>query len=208
MTTHHITTLPALRQLYGPARERSLKKEIPALDAHAVQFIGLSPFVVLASSDASGQMDASPRGGDAGFVKVLNAQTLLLPDAPGNNRLDTLENIIATGRLGLLFMVPGFDETLRVNGRAVLSTNPPDLALCADALRTPAMVIRLTVESVYLHCAKAFMRSGLWDATRHTDRAQLPSMAEMMRDQIRAFKGEEIEAEAQDQMLARYRQSL
>jgi hypothetical protein len=80
--------------------------------------------------------------------------------------------------------------------------------LCADALRTPAMVIRLTVESVYLHCAKAFMRSGLWDATRHTDRAQLPSMAEMMRDQIRAFKGEEIEAEAQDQMLARYRQSL
>jgi uncharacterized protein len=208
MTTHHITTLPALRQLYGPARERSLKKEIPALDAHAVQFIGLSPFVVLASSDASGQMDASPRGGDAGFVKVLNAQTLLLPDAPGNNRLDTLENIIATGRLGLLFMVPGFDETLRVNGRAVLSTEPDDLAMCADARRTPALVIRLTVASVYLHCAKAFMRSGLWDATRHTDRAQLPSMAEMMRDQIRAFKGEEIEAETQDQMLARYRQSL
>jgi PPOX class probable FMN-dependent enzyme len=208
MTTHHITTLPALRQLYGPARERSLKKEIPALDAHAVQFIGLSPFVVLASSDASGQMDASPRGGDAGFVKVLNAQTLLLPDAPGNNRLDTLENIIATGRLGLLFMVPGFDETLRVNGRAVLSTNPPDLALCADARRTPALVIRLTVESVYLHCAKAFMRSQLWDAARHANRAQLPSMAEMMRDQIRAFKGEEIEAETQAQMQERYRQSL
>ena len=208
MTTHHITTLPALRQLYGPARERSLKKEIPALDAHAVQFIGLSPFVVLASSDASGQMYASPRGGDAGFVKVLNAQTLLLPDAPGNNRLDTLENIIATGRLGLLFMVPGFDETLRVNGRAVLSTNPPDLALCADARRTPALVIRLTVESVYLHCAKAFMRSQLWDAAHQADRAQLPSMAEMMRDQIRAFKGEEIEAETQAQMQERYRQSL
>jgi uncharacterized protein len=126
----HITTLPALRQLYGPARVRSLKKEIPSLDAHAVQFIGLSPFVVVASSDADGHMDASPRGGDAGFVKVLDAQTLLLPDAPGNNRLDTLENIIATGRLGTLFMVPGFDETLRVNGRAVLSTDPADLALC------------------------------------------------------------------------------
>ena len=204
----HITTLTALRDLYGPARERSLKKEIPALDAHAVQFIGLSPFVVLASSDSHGHMDASPRGGEPGFVKVLDAQTLLLPDAPGNNRLDTLENIMASGRLGTLFMVPGFDETLRVNGSAVLSTEPADLALCADARRTPALVIRLTVESVYLHCAKAFMRSKLWDASRHTDRAQLPSMAEMMRDQIRAFKGEDIEAESQAQMLARYQQSL
>ena len=204
----HITTLTALRDLYGPARERSLKKEIPALDAHAVQFIGLSPFVVLASSDAHGHMDASPRGGEPGFVKVLDAQTLLLPDAPGNNRLDTLENIIASGRLGTLFMVPGFDETLRVNGSAVLSTEPADLALCADARRTPALVIRLTVESVYLHCAKAFMRSKLWDASRHTDRAQLPSMAEMMRDQIRSFKGEDIEAESQAQMLERYQQSL
>jgi hypothetical protein len=202
------TTLEALRQLYGPARERSLKKEIPALDAHAVQFIGLSPFVVLASSDAHGHMDASPRGGDPGFVKVLNEQTLLLPDAPGNNRLDTLENIIASGRLGTLFMVPGFDETLRVNGSAVLSTDPADLALCADERRTPTLVIRLTVESVYLHCAKALMRSKLWDASRHTDRAQLPSMAEMMRDQIRAFKGEDIEAETQAQMLERYQQSL
>jgi uncharacterized protein len=208
MTTQHITTHEALRQLYGPARERSLKKEIPSLDAHAVRFIGLSSFVVLASSDADGHMDASPRGGDAGFVKVLDAQTVLLPDSPGNNRLDTLENIVATGRLGTLFMVPGFDETLRVNGRAVLSTDPADLALCADARRTPALVIRLTVDSVYLHCAKAFMRSKLWDASRQTDRAQMPSMAEMLRDQILAFKGEEIEAETQAQMLARYQQSL
>jgi PPOX class probable FMN-dependent enzyme len=208
MTAQHITTLPALRNLYGPARERALKKEIPALDAHAERFIGLSPFVVLASSNADGQMDASPRGGEPGFVKVLDAQTILVPDAPGNNRLDTLENIIATGRLGLLFMVPGMDETLRVNGRAVLSTDPTDLALCVDARRTPVLVIRLTVESVYLHCAKAFMRSQLWDAARHTDRAQLPSMGEMMRDQIRAFKGEEIEVETQAQMQERYRASL
>jgi PPOX class probable FMN-dependent enzyme len=164
--------------------------------------------VVLASSDADGHMDATPRGGEPGFVKVLDAQTLLVPDAPGNNRLDTLENIVATGRLGTLFMVPGFDETLRVNGRAVLSTDPDDLALCADVRRTPALVIRLMVESVYLHCAKAFMRSKLWDASHQADRAQLPSMAEMLRDQIRAFKGEEIEAETQAQMLERYRQSL
>ena len=208
MTAHHITTLTALRELYGPARERSLKKEIPALDAHAVQFIGLSPLVVLASSDAQGHMDASPRGGEPGFVKVLDAQTILVPDAPGNNRLDTLENIVATGRVGSLFMVPGFDETLRVNGRAVLSTDPADLALCADTRRTPVLAIRVTVESVYLHCGKALMRSQLWDASRHAERAQMPSMGEMLRDQIRAFKGEEIEAETQAQMLARYQQSL
>lgn len=208
MTAQHITTLAALRQLYGPARERSLKKEIPALDVHATRFIGLSPFVVLASSDADGHMDASPRGGELGFVKVPDAHTILVPDAPGNNRLDTLENIIATGRLGLLFMVPGFDETLRVNGHAVLSTDPADLAVCVDARRTPALVIRVAVESVYLHCAKAFMRSKLWDTSRQVDREQLPSMAEMMRDQIRAFKGEEVEAETQAQMLERYRQTL
>jgi PPOX class probable FMN-dependent enzyme len=208
MTSNHISTLTALRELYGPARERSVKKEIPALDAHAVRFIGLSPFVVLASSDAQGQMDASPRGGEPGFVKVLDAHTLLVPDAPGNNRLDTLENIIATGKLGLLFMVPGFDETLRVNGRAVLSTDPADLALCADARRTPALVIRLTVESVYLHCAKAFMRSQLWDASRQVDRGQMPSLGEMLSDQMLSFYGIETQVETQAQMLARYQQSL
>jgi uncharacterized protein len=204
----HITTLTALRTLYDPARERSLKKEIPSLDTHAVKFIGLSPFVVLASSDADGHMDASPRGGESGFVKVLDAQTLLVPDAPGNNRLDTLENIVATGRVGTLFMVPGFDETLRVNGRAVLSTDPADLALCADARRTPALVIRLTVESVYLHCAKAFMRSQLWDASRQVDRGQMPSLGEMLSDQMRSFYGIETQVETQAQMLARYQQSL
>ena len=120
----NITSLSELRQLYGHATERSVKKEIAALDTHAIQFIGLSPFVVLASGGTQGDMDASPRGGDAGFVKVLNAHTLLIPDAPGNNRLDTLENIVTTGHVGLLFMVPGFDETLRVNGRAVLETDP------------------------------------------------------------------------------------
>jgi len=204
----NITNLADLRKLYGPARERSVKKEIPELDAHAMQFIDRSPFVVLASSDADHNMDASPRGGEAGFVKVLDSQTLLIPDAPGNNRLDTLENIIASGHIGLLFMVPGFDETLRIHGRAVLSVDPADLQTCTDAKRVPTLAIRVTVESVYLHCGKALMRSKLWDSERHADRAQMPSMAEMMRDQIRAFKGEDIEAETQAQMVERYRQSL
>ena len=204
----HITTLQALRAIYKPASERALKKEIPSLDGHAAQFIGLSPFVVIASGGTSGDLDASPRGGEPGFVKVLDAQTLLIPDAPGNNRLDTLENIVATGQLGLLFMVPGFDETLRVNGRAVLSTDATDLQLFADAKRAPTLVIRLTVASVYLHCAKALMRSQLWDASRHPDRTVMPTMGEMLRDQIQAFKGETIEVEPQAAMLERYKQSL
>jgi len=204
----HITTLQALRDIYKPASERALKKEIPSLDVHATQFIGLSPFVVLGSGGANGELDASPRGGEPGFVKVLDAHTLLIPDSPGNNRLDTLENIVATGQLGVLFLVPGFDETLRINGRAVLSTDAQDLQPLAHTQRPPALVIRVTVVSVYLHCAKSLMRSQLWDATRHTDRAALPTMGEMLRDQIQAFKGETIEIESQAQMLERYRQSL
>jgi len=203
-----ITTLSALRTLYGPASERAQKKEISQLDVHATRFISLSPFVVLASSGAAGDMDASPRGGDPGFVKVLDAHTLLIPDAPGNNRLDTLENIVSTGRLGLIFLVPGVDETLRIYGRAVLSQDPADVQACADARRSPVVAIRVTVESVYLHCAKALMRSHLWDSARHIERHTLPTMGEMLRDQIQTFKGETIEIESQAQMLQRYQQSL
>ena len=195
-----ITTLDALRSLYAPARERSVKKELQKLDVHCSRFIAQSPFVVVASVGADGAMDASPRGGAPGFVKVLDANTLLIPDSPGNNRLDTLENIVQTGGVGLLFLLPGVDETLRVNGRAVLSTLDADLALCADSKRVPKLAIRVDVEAVYLHCAKALMRSELWDASRHVERSTMPSMGEMLRDQI----GGDIPAETQAQMLVRY----
>ncbi len=204
----NLTTRHELRQLYGAASERASLKELPSLDRHAQQFIALSPFVVLASANATGQMDASPRGGDAGFVKVIDTQTLLIPDAPGNNRLDTLENILDTGQLGLLFMLPGFDETLRVNGQAVLSIEPSALQQCADARRTPALVIRVKVQAVYLHCAKAFMRAQLWNPSRHAQRHLMPSMGEMLRDQIQAIQGQAVGAETQEEMMARYRQSL
>ena len=204
----NLTTRDELRQLYGAASERASLKVMRSLDRHAQQFIALSPFVVLASANATGQMDASPRGGDPGFVKVIDNQTLLIPDAPGNNRLDTLENIIDTSQLGLLFMLPGIDETLRINGQATLSTDPSERQLCTDARRTPALVIRVKVQAVYLHCAKAFMRSQLWDASRHPERSKLPTMGEMLRDQIQAFKGETIDIESQAEMVQRYQQSL
>ena len=204
----NITTVDALRTLYAPARERSVKKEMPQLDVHCIRFIALSPLLVVASHSEGGDlnglpgggMDASPRGGEPGFVKVVDANTLLIPDSPGNNRLDTLENIIHSGQVGLLFFVPGVDETLRVNGSATLSTDPADIAQCLDAKRTPKLVIRVAVKAAYLHCAKALMRSNLWDASRHIDRAAMPSMGEMMKDQI----GGDIPAETQAQMLVRY----
>jgi uncharacterized protein len=200
----NITTLTALRSLYLPARERSVKKQLNHIDAHCAKFIALAPLVVVSSSGSNGTLDASPRGGTPGFVQVQGTNTLLIPDAPGNNRLDTLENIVQTGQVGLLFLVPGVDETLRVNGTAVLSTAEADLQACADAKRTPKLVIRVTVQAAYLHCAKALMRSHLWDATRHVNRDVMPSMGEMMKDQI----GGDIPCETQAEMLARYATDL
>ena len=196
----NVLTLDALRTLYAPARERSVKKELAQLDAHCHRFVALSPFVVIASCNVEGAMDASPRGGAPGFVKAIGDGTLLIPDSPGNNRLDTLENIVHTGRIGLLFLLPGVDESLRVNGRAVLSTDDADIDLCAEPKRRPKLVIRVTVEAAYLHCAKALMRSSLWDASRHINRQTMPSMGEMLKDQI----GGDMPAETQAEMLVRY----
>jgi len=199
-----IDSLDQLRALYPAPQERSLKKQLGALDAHCLRFIALSPFVVIASSGDANALDASPRGGAPGFVRALDAHTLLIPDAPGNNRLDTLENIVATGRVGLLFLIPGVDETLRINGRARLSTTPETLARLADERRTPRLAIEVAVEAAYLHCAKALMRSALWTASTQVERSVLPTMGEMLRDQT----GMAGPAETQEAMLARYAQVL
>jgi hypothetical protein len=207
-----IDTLAQLRALYDPARERSVHKEMTQLDVHATRFIRLSPLLVVSSANAAGHLDASPRGGAPGFAKVVDAHTLLIPDAPGNNRLDTLENIVRCGEtgapVGLLFLIPGVDETLRINGLAWVSDDAADRERCAEPSRVPKLAIRIGVRSCYLHCAKALMRSKLWDASRQVERTALPSMGEMMRDQIREFRGDEVVAETQEQMLERYRQTL
>jgi uncharacterized protein len=199
-----IDSIEGLRQLYAAPTERALKKEIRALDAHCRRFLALSPFVVLATADKAGKADASPRGGAPGFVKVLDDRTLLIPDAPGNNRLDTLENILTTGGIGLLFMIPGVDETLRVNGRASLSSEPADLGRFKDERRPPKLVIRVAVEGAYLHCAKAFMRSGLWKAASQVDRSLLPTIGEMIGDQT----GIRTLPETREEMEKRYAKDL
>lgn len=198
-----IDSKEALRALYPPARGRSVAKEIHALDGHCLRFIALSPFVVLASNDGQGNSDASPRGGEPGFVKG-EAGTLWIPDAPGNNRLDTLENITATGTLGLLFLVPGVDETLRVNGKARLRVDGELLDQFRNEKRTPKLVIEVTVESAYLHCAKALMRSRLWDEASKVERGVLPTMGKMINDQT----GGDAPEESQDEMKARYQADL
>lgn len=200
----NITKLDSLRSLYDSARERSVKKQIAYLDKHCRHVISLSPFLVIGTCSAEMQMDTSPRGGAPGFVKVLDEHTLLIPDAPGNNRLDSLENIIATGYVGLLFLVPGVDETLRVNGSAVLSTDEREIDLCTDEKRRPKLAIKVAVAEAYLHCAKALMRSKLWSSGYRVERSLLPSMGVMMRDQI----GENMPAETQEEMLKRYAADL
>lgn len=200
----NIETLEELRRLFAAPQPRALSKQIGALDVHCRHFIALSPFVVLATGSPAHDMDASPRGGPPGFVKVDAHGALLIPDSPGNNRLDSLENIVATGRVGLLFMIPGFDETLRVNGRAALSRDAADINLCTDARRVPKLVIKVVVEAAYLHCAKAFLRSKLWHASALTERAMLPSAGQMISDQT----GIVVAPETREDMEKRYAPDL
>jgi PPOX class probable FMN-dependent enzyme len=200
-----IQTLAQLRGLYAAPGERALRKQMDHLDAHAARFIALSPFCVLATGGVHGALlDASPRGGAPGFVKQADARTLLLPDAGGNNRLDTLENLLADPRLALIFLVPNVDETLRVNGRARLRDEAAFIDRFAAERQRPKLVVEVQVEEVYLHCAKAFMRSQLWQPASWPARAVLPSMNQMVHDQI----GAAAPTETQEQMLARYRVQL
>ena len=199
-----ITSLEALRGLYELPQDRAVRKQLPALDPHCRRFVELSPFVVMSSVGASGRLDASPRGGSPGFIKAPDAKTLLIPDAPGNNRLDSLENMVVTGRVGLLFLVPGVDETLRVNGTAVLSLDPLLIEACRDARRAPKLVIRVTVEEAYLHCATALMRARLWELSAQVSRAVLPSLGEMVKDQLQLSAP----GETQDEMLQYYQGAL
>jgi PPOX class probable FMN-dependent enzyme len=198
-----ITSLEALRALYPPVHERAVKKQLDRLDRHCRSFIALSPFLAISSVGADGLADASPRGDQPGFVHVADERTLLIPDWPGNNRLDTLTNIIANPAIGLLFMVPGVDEVLRVNGTAELLDDEALRRLFTRSGKLPRLVIRVTVKEAYLHCAKALMRARLWDPAARIERSALPTMSEMLRDQTGDGP-----LEAQEEMVNRYRKVL
>lgn len=200
-----ITTLDQLRELYGEPGERALRKQQPQLDQHCQRFIALSPFCVVATGGEGGALlDASPRGGTPGFVKTPDAHTVLLPDASGNNRLDTLSNLLADPRIGLIFMIPGVDETLRINGTAQLREEAAFSDLFTAERQRPKLVIEVRVAEAYLHCSKAFMRSRLWHADAKVARSVLPTMGQMIHDQTGVASAPESQAE----MLARYQAQL
>lgn len=200
-----ITSREQLRALYAQPGERAVRKQMAQLDAHALRFIELAPFCALATAGCDGALlDVSPRGGSPGFVKAAGAGTLLLPDSGGNNRLDSLENLLGDPRVALLFMIPGVDETLRVNGHARLRDEAEYLDRFAEERQRPKLVIEVSVREAYLHCAKAFMRSQLWRPESWGPRDALPSMNQMIHDQIGAGPV----TESQEAMVERYETQL
>jgi len=182
--SHLIRTQNQLRTLYGDPDSVVWRKSITRIDGHCRRFISLSPFLVVATASREGPADASPRGDTPGFVTVLDDATLLIPDRPGNKRVDSMTNLVDNPRIGLIFMIPGINETLRVNGSATISTDPTLLDSFVVEGRKPISVIVVKVEEAFLHCAKAFMRSKLWDPTARVDRKQLPTLGKMIADQV------------------------
>jgi PPOX class probable FMN-dependent enzyme len=174
----------AIRAHYGEPMARAKAKQLTRIDRHARAFIALSPFVVIASSDAAGRGDATPRGDAPGFVAVLDEATLLIPDRPGNRRVDTMLNIIDNPQIGLLFMVPGINETLRVNGRAHVTRDAELLEPLAAQGKAPVAGLVLAVEEVYFHCGKALIRSNLWSPEAIVPRSCFPSLGAVLADQI------------------------
>jgi PPOX class probable FMN-dependent enzyme len=178
--TDMLTTVEQLEEIYGKPHERSLWKEIDHLNEDYRSFVKASPFVVF-SSHGPGGMDCSPKGDAPGFVKILDDRTLAIPDRPGNNRIDTLRNLIADPRIALLFIVPGIGETLRVNGRAEISAEPALLQQFAMDGKLPRTVITVKIEAAYFHCSKALVRSKLWDPAQHIERTSFPSPGAMLK---------------------------
>jgi PPOX class probable FMN-dependent enzyme len=182
-----------LREVYGAPSERSLKKQLSRFDKHCRAFIERSPFLVIASSDPSGRCDASPKGDMPGFVRVLDDQTLLIPDRLGNNRIDTLGNLLERPGVGLIFFVPGLNETLRVNGRAHVTTDQALLEPLAVNGKVPRSGILVAADEIYFHCGKALIRSDLWNPEKHLPRSQFPSLGQILADQIGGISVEESE---------------
>jgi uncharacterized protein len=179
--SHTLSTVDQLRAVLGHPSKLVLDKAIDHIDVHCEKFIAASPFVLVSTANTQGKQDVSPKGDPAGFVRVLDAHTLLLPDRPGNRRADSLTNLLENPSIGLLFLIPGVEDSLRVNGRAEISTDPELRALCVVQGKTPALVVRVRVEEAFLHCAKCIKRSNLWQGAARPE--GVPSLAEAVRDQ-------------------------
>jgi hypothetical protein len=193
-----------LAAIYPTPNPRVIAKARPALDVHSKKFIAMSPFCVLATSGADGSVDASPRGGNPGFVHTDGDNRLLMPDRPGNNRIDSFKNITeGTGFVQFIFFVPGINETLRISGKGVLTSAPELLSALEEFGKPPRLVLSVEVLEAYFHCGKAIMRSKLWSKEAQVERSSMPSIAEIIHDQTKLG-----EPESQEAVDARYRTQL
>jgi len=193
-----------LKTIYPDPSPRVIAKARPEIDAHAEKFIAMSPFCVLATSGSDGSVDASPRGGNPGFIRVAGPNRLLMPDRPGNNRIDSFRNIVeGSGLVQLIFFVPGIDETLRVGGSGALSAEPDLLASMEEFGKLPRAVLSIDVREAYFHCGKALMRSRLWSPEARVERSDFPSISQVIHDQTRLGDPEtqaEVEARNKTQL--------
>ena len=193
-----------LKTIYPVPSPRVIAKARPEIDAHARKFIAMSPFCVLATSGSDGSVDASPRGGNPGFIRVAGPNRLLMPDRPGNNRIDSFKNIVeGSGLVQLIFFVPGIDETLRVGGSGMLSAEPDLLASMEEFGKLPRAVLSIEVREAYFHCGKALMRSRLWSPEARVERSGFPSISQVIHDQTKLGDPEtqaEVEARNKTQL--------
>ena len=189
-----------VREVVGDPVELVELKVQRSLDVHCRAFIERAPFVALGTVGNDGSADVSPRGDPAGFVQVLDDNTIAIPERPGNKLADSLTNVLETGKVGMLFIVPGVEETLRVNGTATITDDAELLEGMAVKGKTPKLAIVVDVDEAFVHCAKAFRRSSLWDSEKHVERSELPSIGQMIRDQVKPpdLGAEEIEEYAQE----------
>jgi PPOX class probable FMN-dependent enzyme len=197
-TEKRVETLEALESLYGEVARPSILKEADSIHPVYRPFIEHASFAVLATSGPGG-LDASPRGDAPGFVYIEDSRTLLLPDRRGNNRLDSLRNIISDPRVAMIFLLPGIGETLRINGTAEILAQPELLCRFAVQNQLPKSVLRISVNAVYFQCSRAIIRSGLWNADNHIERAKLPTPGQI----LKALSLSEIDGEAYDEALPR-----
>src|SRR5437762_939695 len=188
-----IEDIAEIRSIYGEPMERAVKKQLPRLEKHSRAFIARSPFLVMATTDPNGRCDASPKGDAPGFVQVVDDETLLIPDRLGNNRIDTIGNLLERPGVGLIFFVPGLNETLRVNGRARITTDPALLEPLAVNGKVPRSGILVAAEEIYFHCGKALIRSDLWNPEKQLPKSEFPSLGRILAEQIGGMSVEEAE---------------
>lgn len=191
MEFEEINSIEKLQELYGSPMELVIKKQKAKLDKYSKQFLGLSPFSVLATSSLKGNMDCSPRGDYPGFIRALDDNTIALPDRPGNNRLDSLYNVIENPNVGLLILIPGFAECLRINGTAKVAINASLLSQFEHQGKLPKSVLVISIKEIYFHCAKAITRSKLWASESQIERNTMPSLGKILMQQIDPSKSED-----------------